>query len=80
MKSERGGDNVNRRLHSLKIRSHLTDAFVDIFMDGEKLDGVSKLTLDLEAKSIPTATITFMLNDADVSLSGELTEVGNDSD
>ena len=52
---------TSKTFHSLKISSHMGDKYMDIWLDDQKLDGVSALHLSLDADKIPEVTLTLML-------------------
>ena len=53
-------------LHSISIKSHMGDPYIDVFLDGHQMGGVKWLDLSLESGTVPTATLTINLCDAEV--------------
>lgn len=66
---------ISSPLHTLKVKAHAGDPYMDIFLDGKQVGGVTELTVHAATKEIPTVTFTMLLLDADIDLKGAIEEV-----
>lgn len=59
---------ISSPLHTLKVKAHAGDPYMDIFLDGKQVGGVTEFTVNVKSREIPTVTFTMLLLDADISV------------
>lgn len=66
---------ISSPLHTLKVKAHAGDPYMDIFLDGKQVGGVTEFTVNAKSREIPTVTFTMLLLDADISVKEAIEEV-----
>lgn len=64
-------------LHTLEIKSHVGDPFIDVILDGVRLGGVIGLQINAQANEIPMVTFSMTLMDVEVDLKDAMMEGQN---
>lgn len=65
---------LTNTFHSLEVKSHAGDPFIDVVLDGVRLGGVIGLQINGESNAIPTVTFSLYLIDVKADLKNAIKE------